>query len=146
MGKATPLTDVFAFGTFMLEVTCGQRPIKRDEQGNQFSLVDWVLQHWHNGSLLEAVDPKLRGEYNSDEVRSVLQIGLLCTHPSATSRPSMQQVLKYLDGEMLLPELSFLDMLALLQRKGLHVMSWPAVCSSTTMVSAGTISDLSGGR
>jgi hypothetical protein len=37
-------------------------------------------------------------------------------------------------------------MLALLQRKGLHVMSWPAVCSSTTMVSAGTISDLSGGR
>jgi serine/threonine protein kinase len=146
MGKATPLTDVFAFGTFMLEVTCGQRPIKRDEQGNQFSLVDWVLQHWHNGSLLEAVDPKLRGEYNSDEVRSVLQIGLLCTHPSATSRPSMQQVLKYLDGEMLLPELSFLDLLALLQRKGLHVMSWPAVCSSTTMVSAGTISDLSGGR
>ncbi|OEL21400.1 L-type lectin-domain containing receptor kinase IV.3, partial [Dichanthelium oligosanthes] len=23
-GKATPLTDVFSFGTFMIEVTCGQ--------------------------------------------------------------------------------------------------------------------------
>ncbi|RCV09405.1 hypothetical protein SETIT_2G025400v2 [Setaria italica] len=146
-GKATPLTDVFAFGTFMLEVTCGQRPIKQDEQGNQFLLVDWVLQHWHNGSLLEVVDPKLRGEHNSDEVRFVLQIGLLCAHPSATARPSMQQVLQYLDGETLLPEMTRADlsfnMLALLQRKGLHVMSWP--CSST-MVSAGTISDLSGGR
>lgn len=27
MGKASPLTDVFAFGTFLLEVTCGHRPI-----------------------------------------------------------------------------------------------------------------------
>jgi hypothetical protein len=59
----------------------------------------------------------------------------------------MQQVLQYLDGEAPLPEmtraeLSF-DMLALVQRKGLHVMS--CACSST-MMSAGTISDLSGGR
>nr|CAB3451858.1 unnamed protein product [Digitaria exilis] len=149
-GKATPFTDVFTFGTTMLEVTCGQRPIKQDEQGNQFLLVDWVLQQWHNESLLEAVDPRLlrKSEYNSDEVRLVLQVGLLCTHPSAAARPSMQQVLQYLDGEMPLPEmtradLSF-DVLALLQRKGLHVMSCP--CSSSNMVSAGSISDLSGGR
>ena len=27
-GKATPLTDVFAFGVFLLEVACGRRPIK----------------------------------------------------------------------------------------------------------------------
>jgi len=146
-GKATALTDVFAFGTFMLEVTCGQRPIKQDEQGNQFLLVDWVLQHWHGESLLEAVDPRLGGEFSSDEVQLVLQIGLLCAHPSATARPSMQQVLQYLDGEMPLPEMTRADlsfnMLALLQRKGLNVMSCP--CSST-MVSMGTISDLSGGR
>nr|CAB3455626.1 unnamed protein product [Digitaria exilis] len=150
-GKATPFTDVFAFGTTMLEVACGQRPIKQDEQGNQFLLVDWVLQQWHSESLLEAVDPRLlrqAGEYNSDEVRLVLQVGLLCTHPSAAARPSMQQVLQYLDGEVPLPEmtradLSF-DVLALLQSKGLHVISCP--CSSSNMVSAGSISDLSGGR
>ncbi|XP_066373549.1 L-type lectin-domain containing receptor kinase SIT2-like [Miscanthus floridulus] len=28
MGKASPLTDVFAFGTFLLEVTCGHRPVE----------------------------------------------------------------------------------------------------------------------
>ncbi|PUZ68334.1 hypothetical protein GQ55_2G018500 [Panicum hallii var. hallii] len=147
-GKATPLADVFAFGTFLLEVTCGQRPIKQDEQGNQFLLVDWVLQHWHGESLLEAVDPRLRGEYNSGEVRLVLQMGLLCAHPSAAARPSMQRVLQYLDGETPLPEMTRSDlsfnMLALLQRKGLNVMSCP--CSSTMMSSVGTISDLSGGR
>ncbi|KAL6647103.1 hypothetical protein ACP70R_014540 [Stipagrostis hirtigluma subsp. patula] len=146
-GKATPLTDVFAFGTFMLEVTCGQRPIKEDEQGNQTLLVDWVLDHWHNESLIEAVDPRMQGEYNSDEVCRVLKVGLLCSHPSATTRPTMQQVLQYLDREMPLPEMTHGDlsfnMLALMQRKGLHVMSCPC---STSMMSAGTISDLSGGR
>ncbi|XP_062189170.1 L-type lectin-domain containing receptor kinase SIT2-like [Phragmites australis] len=146
-GKATPLTDVFAFGTFILEVTCGQRPIKQDEQGNQILLVEWVLEHWQNGSLVETVDPRLQGEYNSDEACLVLRVGLLCSHPSAAARPSMQQVLQYFDGETPLPEmtrddLSF-NMLALMQRKGLHVMSCP--CSSTK-TSVGTISDLSGGR
>ncbi|VAI44068.1 unnamed protein product [Triticum turgidum subsp. durum] len=55
-GKATPLTDAFAFGTFMLEVACGRRPIKQDEQGNQILLPDWVLEHLHRESLVEAAD------------------------------------------------------------------------------------------
>uniref|UniRef100_A0A0E0BJ00 non-specific serine/threonine protein kinase n=1 Tax=Oryza glumipatula TaxID=40148 RepID=A0A0E0BJ00_9ORYZ len=45
MGKASPLTDVYAFGSFLLEVVCGQKPIKEDAQGNRFMLVNWVLQH-----------------------------------------------------------------------------------------------------
>ncbi|KAG8080895.1 hypothetical protein GUJ93_ZPchr0007g4918 [Zizania palustris] len=55
-GRASTCTDVFAFGIFLLEVTCGQRPIKRDLEGNQHSLFDWVLEHLHHGSLAEAVD------------------------------------------------------------------------------------------
>jgi len=141
-GRATPLTDVFAFGTFVLEVTCGRRPMD-----DQTLLVDWVLQHWHGETLVEAVDPRLRGEFSSDEACLALKVGLLCSHPSADARPSMQQVLQYLDGELPLPEMTRaelrFDMLALVQRKGLHVMS--CACSSTVM-SAGTISDLSGGR
>jgi serine/threonine protein kinase len=31
MGKASTLTDVFAFGVFLLEVTCGRRPIVQKE-------------------------------------------------------------------------------------------------------------------
>ncbi|XP_066389330.1 L-type lectin-domain containing receptor kinase SIT2-like [Miscanthus floridulus] len=147
-GKATPLTDVFAFGTFMLEVTCGQRPIRQDEQGNQILLVDWVLQHWHSDSLLQTVDPRLQGEFSSEEVCLVLKIGLLCSQPSAAARPSMLQALQYLEREALLPdmtgaELSF-SMLALMQRKALHIMSCPS--SSTVMSAPSIISDLSGGR
>lgn len=147
-GKATPLTDVFAFGTFMLEVTCGQRPITQDEQGKQILLADWVLEHWHNESIVDAVDPRLQGEYNYDEVCQVLKIGLLCSHPSATARPNMQQVMHYLDGEIPIPETMGTNLrfnaLTLMQREGLSMMSSPAY--SSTMMSAGSISDLSGGR
>ncbi|XP_002461413.2 L-type lectin-domain containing receptor kinase IV.1 [Sorghum bicolor] len=147
-GKASPLTDVFAFGTFLLEVTCGQRPIKDDEQGDQLLLVDWVLDHWHNGTLLATVDTRLKGNYNAEEVYLVLKLGLLCSHPSGSARPSMQKVMDYLDGDSPVPELAStqlsFNMLAMLQNKGLdpYIVS----CPPSSMMSFGAISDLSGGR
>lgn len=147
-GKASPPTDVFAFGTFLLEVTCGQRPIREDAQGDQFLLVDWVLEHWHGGTLLETVDPRLQGHYSVDEVCLVLKLGLWCSHPYNNARPSMQHIMEYLDGDTPLPELrsthfSF-NVTALLKNKCFdpHIMAYPP----SSVVSIGTISDLSGGR
>uniref|UniRef100_A0A8R7R916 non-specific serine/threonine protein kinase n=1 Tax=Triticum urartu TaxID=4572 RepID=A0A8R7R916_TRIUA len=56
-GRPTPFSDVYAFGVFLLEVTCGRRPIFIDEQNNRVLLVEWVLEHYHNGSMLDTVDP-----------------------------------------------------------------------------------------
>jgi serine/threonine protein kinase len=102
-GKATPLTDVFAFGIFILEVTCGQKPIMQDKQ---VMLVDWVLEHVQQESLAEAIDTRLKGHYNVQEAYLALKLGLLCLHPFASARPSMQQVIQYLDGLTEPPELT----------------------------------------
>uniref|UniRef100_A0A0E0AFJ6 non-specific serine/threonine protein kinase n=1 Tax=Oryza glumipatula TaxID=40148 RepID=A0A0E0AFJ6_9ORYZ len=120
-GKATTLTDVFSFGIFILEVTCGQKPIKEDSQGRQLILVDWVLQNWHQGSLLDTVDIKIQGNYDIGEACLVLKLGLMCSHPFPNVRPNVRQVMQYLDGDVPLPELkpehfSF-DMLALIQKQ-----------------------------
>lgn len=146
-GKASPLTDVFAFGVFILEVTCGQKPIKKGREDSQPMLVDWVLEHWHKGSLIDAVDIKLQGEYDASEACLVLKLGLLCSHPFTNIRPTMRQVMQYLNKEMPLPDLmpthlSFC-MLALMQNEGFspYTISHP---SSAT--SFGTMSGLSGGR
>ncbi|KQK20961.1 hypothetical protein BRADI_1g57775v3 [Brachypodium distachyon] len=104
-GKASPLTDVFAFGTFLLEVACGQRPIKQDPEDNLIMLVDWVLEHWHNGTLMQTVDTRLQGNFDKDNASMVLKLGLMCLDPLPTVRPSMKQVTEYLDGETALPEL-----------------------------------------
>jgi hypothetical protein len=147
MGKASPLTDVFAFGTFLLEVACGQRPIKQDSQDKQIMLVDWVLEHWQNGSLMQTMDKRLQGNYDIDEANMVLKLGLLCLHPLPTARPAMRQVMEYLDGDVALPEMAPThfneNMVSMMQSRGFHpsILSYPDLTSSI-----GTFSDLSGGR
>jgi serine/threonine protein kinase len=144
-GKATPLTDVFAFGTFILEATCGQRPIIQGTEDTQLMLVDWVLEHVQQGSLADAIDTRLKGHYNVQEAYLALKLGLLCSHPFASARPSMQQVIQYLDGHIEPPELTAhqsFQALALMQNEGFdsYIMSYP---SSTTFA---TVSSISGGR
>uniref|UniRef100_A0A0D9WV67 non-specific serine/threonine protein kinase n=1 Tax=Leersia perrieri TaxID=77586 RepID=A0A0D9WV67_9ORYZ len=132
-GKVSPLADVFSFGILALEIICGQKPVKQNAQGVQHTLVDWVLEHWHKGSLVDAVDANLQTGYDIAEVRLVLQLGLLCSHPSGQSRPSMRQVMQYLNGDMPLPE-TFLThpdfgMFHLLQERvsNLSAMSYPSL-------------------
>ncbi|GJN24441.1 hypothetical protein PR202_gb12179 [Eleusine coracana subsp. coracana] len=141
-GKASPLTDVFAFGIFLLEVTCGKRPVNHNIEDNEGVLVDWVLEHWRKGSLTETVDTRLQGEYNVDEASLVLKLGLLCSHPFTNMRPNMQQVMLYLDCDLPLPELKNTDMsyslLSLMQNEGFDPY--------TQSISIGTISGISGGR
>ncbi|XP_015645090.2 L-type lectin-domain containing receptor kinase IV.3 [Oryza sativa Japonica Group] len=105
-GKATPSTDVFAFGAFLLEVTCGRRPIVQDEHGNRAVLVDWVTEQWSKGALVNVVDARIPSCFDPDEVSLVLKLGLLCSHPLPNARPTMRQVAQYLDGDMALPDLS----------------------------------------
>ncbi|EEE66918.1 hypothetical protein OsJ_23769 [Oryza sativa Japonica Group] len=147
-GKASKLTDVFTFGAFLLEITCGQRPVNDDSgRYNQEMLVDWVLDHFKKGSLNETVDLRLQGDCNTDEACRVLKLGLLCSHPSANLRPGMRQVMQYLDGDTPLPDLTSTNMsfstMALMQNEGFdsYPMSYPS--SAATI---GTVSFLLGGR
>ena len=140
-GKASPLTDVFAFGTFLLEVTCGKRPVNNNADYNQEVLVDWVLEHWRKGSLTDTVDTRLLGGYNVNEACLVLKLGLLCSHPFTNVRPNMQKVMQYLDSDLPLPELTHAEMsfsMLTLMQEGFD----PYTLSS----SIGTRSGVSGGR
>ncbi|XP_062225080.1 L-type lectin-domain containing receptor kinase SIT1-like [Phragmites australis] len=70
ISKATPHTDVFSFGIFILEVTCGKKPIIESNQENQLMLVDWVLEHWHKGSLTDTVDTRLEDEEQFENLQT----------------------------------------------------------------------------
>ncbi|KAK9757158.1 hypothetical protein RND81_01G144400 [Saponaria officinalis] len=98
-GRATEKTDVFSFGAVVLEVASGRRPIER-EGGN---LVDWVWGLHRDGKLLGAADERLNGEYEEEEMRRVLWVGLACSHPDPTVRPTMRGVVQMLVGEAEVP-------------------------------------------
>ncbi|CBI31642.3 unnamed protein product, partial [Vitis vinifera] len=103
-GKPTRSSDVFAFGALLLEVVCGRRPVEAKALPEELILVDWVWERWREGAILDVVDPRLKGEYDEVEVVVVLKLGLMCSNNSPAVRPSMRQVLRYLEGEVALPE------------------------------------------
>ncbi|WRX23449.1 Protein kinase domain - like 10 [Theobroma cacao] len=103
-GKASTSTDVYAFGAFCLEVTCGRRPIKQRASAEEVHLVDWVFKCWKEGDILKTADSKLENDFKVGETDLVLKLGLLCSHNVAALRPRMSQVILYLRGQASLPE------------------------------------------
>ncbi|XP_078428238.1 L-type lectin-domain containing receptor kinase SIT2-like [Wolffia australiana] len=105
-GKATTMSDVYAFGAFLLEVVCGKRPIAAHP--DEPMLVDFVLKSWKKGAITGAADPAMAPGSGEDaaEIERVLVLGLLCSHPDPESRPTMAQLVQYLDGDTPLPEMS----------------------------------------
>ncbi|CAI0422849.1 unnamed protein product, partial [Linum tenue] len=89
-GKASARSDVFAFGVLLLET---------------FILVDWVTEclQMGGGSVLDAADARLERRYVAEEMEMVLGLGLICSHQRQESRPTMRQVVRYLNCEDQLP-------------------------------------------
>uniref|UniRef100_A0A0A8Y307 Protein kinase domain-containing protein n=1 Tax=Arundo donax TaxID=35708 RepID=A0A0A8Y307_ARUDO len=92
--KATRESDVYAFGAVVLEVVCGRRP-RCDIDGFHF-LVDWVWRLHRDGRALDAVDPRLGGEFDGEQAERLILLGLACSHPTPAERPktpAIQQIL-----------------------------------------------------
>ncbi|XP_021603679.1 L-type lectin-domain containing receptor kinase SIT2 [Manihot esculenta] len=104
-GRVTTSSDVFAFGILMLEVACGRRPIEPERPPQEALLLDWVLECWKRGAILETSDPRLEGRYMAEEMEMILKLGLLCTHVTPAARPIMRQVMQYLDKNAPLPDI-----------------------------------------
>ncbi|KAL5816995.1 hypothetical protein ACOSQ3_025373 [Xanthoceras sorbifolium] len=96
IGKATTSTDVFAFGVFMLELACGRRPMEQD---------GWIVDCVKRGAILDASDPRLEGSYEQEQMKMILKLGLFCSHPDPAARPTMRQVMHYLEGDAKLPDI-----------------------------------------
>ncbi|KAL3826153.1 hypothetical protein ACJIZ3_022182 [Penstemon smallii] len=101
-GRASTSTDVFGYGILLLEVVCGRGPIVYEADRNVI-LVDWVVECMQKGNIFDAVDGKLNFEYEVEEVELVMGLGLLCSHPRVEVRPTMREVVKYLNGDEILP-------------------------------------------
>ncbi|KAG2329906.1 hypothetical protein Bca52824_001086 [Brassica carinata] len=103
---ASIVTDVYAFGVFMLEVACGRKPVEPGMEAEKRFLIKWVCECWKKDCLLDARDSRFGGEFVPEEVELVMKIGLLCTNIVPESRPTMEQVVLYLNENLPLPDFS----------------------------------------
>ncbi|CAK9265092.1 unnamed protein product, partial [Sphagnum jensenii] len=106
-GKATTKTDVFSYGALALEVACGRRPVDFSVSDAETILLDWVWRCYENGELFKVVDGTLGTKFNEEQMRTVLLLGLLCSHPDPNARPTMGYVRQVLTGNFNLPPIPF---------------------------------------
>ncbi|KAJ6424518.1 hypothetical protein OIU84_025321 [Salix udensis] len=81
------------------------RPLYKARASNedQVSMVHWVWELYGEGKLIEAVDPRLCGEFNKTQVERLMIVGLSCAHPDEYLRPSIRQSLHVLNFDAPLP-------------------------------------------
>lgn len=103
--KPTAKSDVFSFGIVALEVASGRRAIDLTFPDEQIVLVDWIRSLYEENRLLEAGDGRLPDGYGLQEMKRLLQIGLLCSLNDPSARPTTKWIIQALDGDVDVPPL-----------------------------------------
>ncbi|TVU49160.1 hypothetical protein EJB05_00454, partial [Eragrostis curvula] len=105
-GRASVESDVYSFGVLLLEVASGRRPAVRvGDDDDYVHLVRWVWEAYGGGSVLDAADARMGGEFDAREVACTMLVGLWCAHPDRSLRPSMRQAVNVLRFEAPPPSL-----------------------------------------
>ncbi|XP_028801998.1 cold-responsive protein kinase 1-like [Neltuma alba] len=104
-GQLSEKVDIYSYGVVILEIISGEKcnklQIHGDFEGEYLLKKAWKL--YERGIHIELVDDTLDpNDYNAEEVKKIIEIGLLCTQASAELRPSMSEVIVLLQGNDLL--------------------------------------------
>ncbi|XVF77609.1 hypothetical protein PTKIN_Ptkin14bG0059800 [Pterospermum kingtungense] len=102
-GKASSKSDVFSFGVVTLEIVTGTRA--RDPKHDEKGLIEWVWDLYGQDKPLDAVDERLHMEFDEQQAKCMVMVGLWCAHPDYTLRLSIRQAIQVLNFEAELPSL-----------------------------------------
>ncbi|KAL0327526.1 UNVERIFIED_CONTAM: Receptor-like protein kinase [Sesamum angustifolium] len=88
--KVNEKIDVYSFGVVLLELVTGREPNCGDEHT---SLAEWAWKHYGGEKpIADVLDEEIEEACYLEEMVNVFKLGLMCTSPLPTSRPSMREV------------------------------------------------------
>lgn len=109
-GKLTDRSDVYSFGVVLLELITGRKPVDGSQPLGDESLVEWarpVLNHaLETGDMSTLVDPRLENQYVESEMFRMVEAAAACVRHSGPKRPRMVKVVRALDSEGEMSDLS----------------------------------------
>ncbi|XP_027348447.1 probable receptor-like protein kinase At1g11050 [Abrus precatorius] len=105
-GQLTEKSDVYSFGVVVLEIMCGRKALELSSSGAPvFLITDWVWSLMKSGNIEEALDASMLIDGNT--VRNIMErfllVGVLCSHVMVSSRPTILNALKMLEGDIEVP-------------------------------------------
>ncbi|OIW18659.1 hypothetical protein TanjilG_13411 [Lupinus angustifolius] len=97
-GKVSESCDVFSFGILLLELVTGRKPIEKLPGGVKRTITQWAEPFITKGKFRDMVDPKLRGNFDENQVIQTINVAALCVQSEPDKRPNMKQVVNLLKG------------------------------------------------
>ncbi|KAJ9562841.1 hypothetical protein OSB04_008001 [Centaurea solstitialis] len=96
--SATFKGDVYSFGVVLLELITSRRPVEVVKGKNCRDLVSWVFQMKLEGRYSEIFDISIWEKSCENELLEVLGIACKCLDQDPRRRPSIEEVVLWLDG------------------------------------------------
>ncbi|GFQ05254.1 LRR receptor-like serine/threonine-protein kinase fei 1 [Phtheirospermum japonicum] len=101
-GRATEKSDVYSFGVLLLELVTGKRPTDPSFVKRGLNVVGWMNTLLRENRLEDVVDKRCT-DAEVDTVEVLLEIAGRCTDANPDDRPTMQQVLQFLEQVVMSP-------------------------------------------
>ncbi|KAF8409423.1 hypothetical protein HHK36_005499 [Tetracentron sinense] len=98
-GKFSVKSDVFSFGTLVLEIINGKKNRGFNHADHDHNLLGHAWLLWKEGKALELVDAVMEDSYVVSQVMKCIQVGLLCVQKYPEDRPIMSSVVVMLSNE-----------------------------------------------
>ncbi|CAM6024896.1 unnamed protein product [Sphagnum balticum] len=95
-GQLTEKLDIYSFGVLVLEIVSGRRNIDFKLPEEKVYLIEWAWKLQEQGRLFDLVETKLKEKSIEEEIKQVINIGLLCIQSTPSKRPTMSNVIAML--------------------------------------------------
>ncbi|XP_066400145.1 cysteine-rich receptor-like protein kinase 6 isoform X2 [Miscanthus floridulus] len=132
-------SDVFSFGILILEILTGRRSSGSFNIEKSVDLLSLVWEHWTMGTIVEVMDPSLRGKAPTQQMMKCVHIGLLCVQDNPVDRPMMSTVNVMLSGNTFSLQAP-LKPVFFIPNSAVYSESYPTASQSTANVTSGAIS------
>ncbi|XAR49300.1 Non-specific serine/threonine protein kinase [Bertholletia excelsa] len=99
-GQLTEKSDVYSFGVVLLQLLSGKKAVVSMENGKALLLVDWAWELVRKGKALDVVEEDMPRLEMVDVMERYVVVAVLSAHPLLHARPTMEQIVKILEGEI----------------------------------------------
>lgn len=97
-GKVSESCDVYSYGILLMELLTGRKPIQKLPGEGKRTITEWAEPLITKGRYRELGDPRLRGNFDKNQMKHFVNVAALCVQYEPDKRPTMKEVVGLLKG------------------------------------------------